>query len=142
MELRKECPICTSAESTSVVVKKLQFANGLDLSVYECADCRHPWIPTTDDEQQIIEKRYGQTYVGFRKDEVFNEIVRNEIQNRLSLIAPPPCSLLDVGCGGGEFLSLASKFSYDCLGGRCFNRQSRNCQRKRVECRSIRFSKS
>jgi SAM-dependent methyltransferase len=73
-------------------------------------------MPTTNEEQLQIEKGYGHSYVGFRTDEVFNHIVGVEIKTRLAVLAPPPCSLLDVGCGAGEFLAIASQHSYDCLG--------------------------
>lgn len=112
----KKCPICDSDSRTSIVNRNLQFQDGVVLTIWKCEACRHHWMPTTTEEQRRIEKGYGHSYVGFRTDDVFNRIVGNEIKTRLSVLAPPPCSLLDVGCGAGEFLAIASRHSYDCLG--------------------------
>lgn len=54
--------------------------------------------------------------MGFRKDEFFNRVVRQELKDRIGKIASPPSRLLDVGCGNGEFLTAASEHGYTCLG--------------------------
>lgn len=115
MTVPLDCPAC-AGRATRVIHRGLVFQGGLRLPVWRCDVCSHRWLPTTESEQREIEKIYGQTYAGFRKDEYYNRVVADEIRRRLGLLAPPPGPLLDVGCGNGEFLAVAAEQGYDCLG--------------------------
>jgi SAM-dependent methyltransferase len=109
------CPACDSA-STAVVHRGLRFREGLRLAVWGCQKCGHRWLPTTADEQRLIEKGYSEVYTGFRKDDYYNQVVGDEIRRRLARLAAPPGPLLDVGCGNGEFLAVATGAGYESLG--------------------------
>lgn len=71
---------------------------------------------TSAAEQKTLEEAYRTGYAGFRKDEFFIQTIKDEIANRISQFCAPPAELLDVGCGNGEFLSIAKGMGYHCLG--------------------------
>jgi SAM-dependent methyltransferase len=112
---RIECPAC-GGDATSIIHRGLVFRENLRLPVWQCNACDHRWLPTSSEQQTQIEMGYGESYAGFRKDEYYNRVVGEEIQKRLRLLAPPPGPLLDVGCGNGEFLAVATEHGYDSLG--------------------------
>jgi 2-polyprenyl-3-methyl-5-hydroxy-6-metoxy-1,4-benzoquinol methylase len=109
------CPAC-DGRLTRVIHRGLLFGADLRLPVWHCQPCGHRWLPTTADEQRQIEQIYSAVYAGFRHDEFYNRVVGKEIRQRLGPLAPPPGPLLDVGCGNGEFLAVATAQGYDCLG--------------------------
>lgn len=108
------CPAC--AADATLETNRLSFKAGLELRALLCQRCGHRWLPTDSKIQQLIEKAYGRHYTGFRVDDHFNRIIRGELDERLSKIKSPPASLLDVGCGNGEFLALAVAAGYDACG--------------------------
>lgn len=107
------CPACEGSTSRSVKrTNRLHFTGGLTLQALYCKRCTHRWLHTTPEAHGQIEAQYDDHYAGFRVDRYFNAVVSEEIAGRLAAIVPPPASLLDVGCGNGEFLSLARAAGY------------------------------
>ncbi|MDZ4695677.1 MAG: class I SAM-dependent methyltransferase [Deltaproteobacteria bacterium] len=56
-----------------------------------------------------LESHYGGHYSGFRNDPVFAEKVRAILNSHLLPLLPSAASILDVGCGNGEFLTAAAE---------------------------------
>jgi SAM-dependent methyltransferase len=108
------CPACNAGHG--VPGAKLQFAGLPELPVQQCPRCRHHWLPTSAELQRRIEERYGSEYGGFRVDPHFVAVVRRQLSGRLRHLGPESASLLDVGCGNGEFLRLASAAGFACEG--------------------------
>jgi SAM-dependent methyltransferase len=75
----------------------------------QCPDCRHRWLFTSADQQVRIEANYHEDYAGFRKDEFFDRRIREELESRISKLITPTATLLDVGCGSGDFLQAAEE---------------------------------
>lgn len=82
-----------------------------------CQACGHRWLQTTDRQQESIETRtYTRNYAGYRADPVFVETATNFTRAELATRVPPPARLLDVGCGAGEFMAVATTFGYEVEG--------------------------
>lgn len=95
-------------------VNVLRFRSSVKWTIYRCGECGHRWVPTSEGEQRMIEEQYNEEYSGFRRDLYFAETIRQELKTRFKHYAKlPPATLLDVGCGNGEFLRLANEAGYD-----------------------------
>ena len=114
--MNKSCKACAQEDLICVVHGGVPFRGNLNLPLLHCKSCNHKWLQSTAEEQKVIEQVYSIEYAGFRNDDFFNKTIRYELQNRIGKMSPPPASLLDVGCGNGEFLSSATDFGYRCLG--------------------------
>lgn len=78
-----------------------------------CRRCGHRFLPVSDDHVHSLEALYHSShYSGFARDPVFQRNVREELATSFRSRIPPPATLLDVGCGGGDFLAAASEFGY------------------------------
>lgn len=70
----------------------------------------------TESQQKTVEDSYDSEYVGFRIDQKFLGILRQEIASTIIPLIPPPAKVLDVGCGNGMFLRMAAEVGYECRG--------------------------
>jgi 2-polyprenyl-3-methyl-5-hydroxy-6-metoxy-1,4-benzoquinol methylase len=109
------CPACGDSKKVSLAVKNLKF-NNLRLSVLRCSACDHRWMPTTSDQQRVIEANYHKNYDCFKEDEYLNRILDQEIEQRISTILCSSSRILDVGCGNGVFLSRIKKRTWESSG--------------------------
>lgn len=112
-----KCPACDSASLVELVDLSLAVGNGvLQSRIMECRSCTHRFLPTTEYQQHLIETGYDADYAGFRHDPVFGRRIRAaiaaDIRTRLSL----PASVLDVGCGNGDFIRAAREYGFETQG--------------------------
>ena len=101
------CPICGDAVNRTVA--KLD-----SHPLYRCGVCAHFWIRLLDERQ--LAEMYGHSYSGFQTDHRFGQMARTlfvrEFGNRIS----PPARVLDVGCGNGQFLEIATGLGHQAYG--------------------------
>jgi 2-polyprenyl-3-methyl-5-hydroxy-6-metoxy-1,4-benzoquinol methylase len=128
------CPACAASTAEWVErTNRLRFAGGLTLEALRCRRCAHRWLLTTPEVQGLIEAQYDGHYAGFRVDPYFNAVVSEELEQRLAAIVPPPATLLDVGCGNGEFLSLAKAARYTACGIDVSEAAAEGCRQRGLE---------
>ncbi len=112
------CPACEkeTVRRLFALTVALPGAGRLRSHIARCRACGHRFLDTTPDEQREIERAYDQDYAGFRADPAFAARIRREVAETLAVRRPPPARVLDVGCGGGEFLKAASEAGYRATG--------------------------
>lgn len=99
------CPACDAAFR----------ASGTHISF--CAACGHRWLVTSEKERNSVEAgTYTRDYAGYRPDLKFIETASAVTAAELVTRVPPPGRLLDVGCGAGEFMSIAKDAGYSVEG--------------------------
>jgi 2-polyprenyl-3-methyl-5-hydroxy-6-metoxy-1,4-benzoquinol methylase len=109
------CPACAGTDSRPLLSAPLHPVSG-SAPVLSCRSCGHRWLAVSADQQEAINGLYAEDYAGFRDDPVFSRVVRDEIASTIAPHVPPPASVLDVGCGNGTFLHLASEAGYRARG--------------------------
>ena len=82
-----------------------------------CNACGHRWLSTTAKERQAVETgMYTHDYKGYRPDPKFVDTATRVTRTDFLPRVAPPARLLDVGCGAGEFMSIAKGFGSDVEG--------------------------
>jgi SAM-dependent methyltransferase len=112
--MRHQCPACSANDT--VPGATLEFKASRPLSIWQCSQCHHRWLHTSADAQHEIEAGYHADYEGFRIDPYFVATISKQLSTRLLHLGPAAATLLDVGCGNGEFLRQAARFGFRCEG--------------------------
>lgn len=78
------------------------------MPLMRCLSCGHDFAWMFEGAV-ALETHYGEHYSGFREDAVFANKIRTIIDSSLLPLLPAGASVLDVGCGNGEFLAAAAE---------------------------------
>jgi 2-polyprenyl-3-methyl-5-hydroxy-6-metoxy-1,4-benzoquinol methylase len=103
---RETCPVCSSTQ-----VRRLRTLQAFPS--LHCLRCSHDWLLT---EGADLSSLYDMHYSGFREDRVFSQRVREVLRSKIAPHLPHDASVLDVGCGNGEFLAAAKELGYRTYG--------------------------
>ena len=108
------CPACGEPALSRLhpLVTNHPSVGRLRSDVMQCARCDHRFLVTTEVEQRTVEAKYDHAYAGFVPDPYFARVIREVIAGELVPRKAPPARVLDVGCGGGEFMQAASEAGY------------------------------
>jgi len=98
------CPICTSNYIKRIIVIRSS-------QICKCSSCGHCFLRSSK-PQDLTAIYQSEGYAGFRQDPVFQKTVNAELTQNFITRVPPPASLLDVGCGNGDFLFAAQQAGY------------------------------
>ena len=124
-EVLKECPVCQQAilqpflTCTDFTVSREQF------SLVKCATCSFVFTnprPTMDDSGRYYKSEEYISHTNSSKgilNKIYQFVRNNAIKSKLNLVesySPRPKSILDYGCGTGEFLSAAKKGGWSSAG--------------------------
>lgn len=93
-------------------------------------------MPTTEAQQRLIESYYDAEYAGYRRDEIFAARVRDTLLRELAPLIPPGGTILDVGCGGGEFLAAAQEQGFEVSGIDVSEAAALSCQKRGIDARA------
>lgn len=99
---REACSVCRAEE--------LSFVQVGSWTVRTCEQCGHRSLlgPT--------EAEYDEEYAGFRKDTRLHSALEREIRDRFLPRLPSRGTILDVGCGNGDFLALVEDSGFKPIG--------------------------
>jgi 2-polyprenyl-3-methyl-5-hydroxy-6-metoxy-1,4-benzoquinol methylase len=100
-----DCPACGTGcrPSTNYIVS--------------CRACGHRWLnQSRQDHDAVDAATFICGYAGYQPDPRYVETVTRVVRTELVTRVPPPGRILDVGCGAGDFMSVARTFGYDAEG--------------------------
>jgi SAM-dependent methyltransferase len=95
------CPACGSRPTFDLVGPASRYKPSL------CPACGHGFIAAERLRDVKLEQLYHHGYAGFSEDPVFAAACRKLTRDEILPRTRPGASLLDVGCGNGEFLRAA-----------------------------------
>lgn len=119
------CPACSAAA---------QAGSG---RIAFCDRCGHRWMVTDQQEHKAVEEEtYTIDYSGYRPDERFIAVATAFTKDELATRIPPPAKLLDVGCGAGDFMTVAASLGYQVEGIDVSDASARICTQKGLKARA------
>lgn len=85
--------------------------------IVRCSACDHRWLnASADSVPSAVESGEPNAVTMYPEDARFEAFATAFVSDVLFDRRPPPARLLDAGCGGGHFLSIAGRFGYDAEG--------------------------
>lgn len=84
--------------------------------MYRCPQCHHHYCILEKTLAPDAHDLYGDSYAGFRADLVFEHALEERLETDFARFVPQGGRILDVGCGNGDFLSLARARGYTVQG--------------------------
>lgn len=111
------CTVCGSKKST-VLLSKFDYRQTVDLIVNRCNVCKNIYLGSYDEEYADDLYDYYNKYLGKSKEELFSELTKKSYLNVLALISRYASgkSILDVGCGKGDFVDTAMSAGWTFMG--------------------------
>lgn len=126
MQNLSNCPICNGASIENYTEIKDYAISGEIFSLSICKDCTFVFTNPRPDNQEIIRYYQSDNYISHHSNEkgmvtsVYRKIRNIMLKRKVNLINSLATSkiktLLDIGCGTGEFLNKATKEGWITLG--------------------------
>lgn len=112
----KTCPICDSTNFD--IIKKVEYPEGI-LKISRCNGCSVSFSSTRFTEEYLKSKYYSTDYekdiVGHKNYENLSQRFFQNIFNKIQNLKKTG-KWLDIGCGKGYLLEIASRNNFDCYG--------------------------
>lgn len=105
--IEKECPACKQKKPCKIVDKKWEF------TIFECPDCTLQFssdMDTVNPNDPRIERGHP------RRTDLIGSLLGWAQQSMLKMKIKEGGSILEVGCGTGDFVHAAKKIGYDTIG--------------------------
>ena len=116
LESVKQCPICGSREFT--LMKEMKYPEGL-LEISRCNTCSVSFSSTRFSDEYLNSRYYSRNYeeeiVGHKNYEEISKRFFQGIVNKTKKLKKSG-KWLDIGCGRGYLLDIASRNNFDCYG--------------------------
>lgn len=105
----KPCPVCGSAESKFLFDKESDGRGIYKISLNRCTFCDCVYLSKYKESYDDDLYAYYQKYQGLEKKELYDPLTRKSYKKVLQLITSysDGISILDVGCGKGDFVDAA-----------------------------------
>lgn len=105
-----------------------------------CGSCGHRWLRTTEEERRSVEAgTYTHDYAGYRPDPAFTKTATEVTRAELTARVPPPARILDVGCGAGDFMTVATAAGYQVEGIDISEASAEICRSRGLDARAANF---
>jgi 2-polyprenyl-3-methyl-5-hydroxy-6-metoxy-1,4-benzoquinol methylase len=124
MEIIKSCLVCKNDNLKTFLKGKDHFLSGEDFTIVECADCGFRFTNPRPDEKEIARYYDSPDYIAHDTGKhdlirsIYKIIRKVTIRNKCSIVKKYSNgkTLMDIGCGTGEFLYYCQKNSFDTTG--------------------------
>lgn len=113
------CPVCGASSESKFVFDKAGDGRGNDkISLYRCGACKTVYLGKYNESYDDDLYAYYQKYQGRKKEELYNPLTRESYIKVLRLLSSHGggVSILDVGCGNGDFVDAALDGGYKAEG--------------------------
>lgn len=113
------CPVCNTADNPKHLFDKTEgTSNKNSISLYRCASCKTAFLGQYDLSYDDQLYAYYEKYKGKHKTELFDAVTRKSYLKVLALLQSQTevNSILDVGCGIGDFVNTAVEEGFDAQG--------------------------
>jgi 2-polyprenyl-3-methyl-5-hydroxy-6-metoxy-1,4-benzoquinol methylase len=117
MEEVINCPICGEKEKTSYLSCKDYTVSRETFTIAECRNCKFRYTNPRPSESEIFKYYKSEEYISHTNsnkgiiDKIYQQVRQYAIYQKILLIKKyiPPKTILDYGCGTGEFLATCKK---------------------------------
>lgn len=105
--LNPKCPICGSENKTGLIEER-------DSNLFACGNCRHTFtVPAHAAESEYIDSYFSESHKNWFANPDYR-LFRFIYKKLAGIYREKPFSLLDVGCGKGDFLKYMVKKNIPC----------------------------
>ena len=105
-----------------------------------CGTCGHRWLNRSEEDHQSVEAAiFTSDYAGYRPDPAYLEAVTKFGRTDLITRITPPGRVLDVGCGAGDFMTVAQTLGYEVEGIDISEASAAICRARQLNARAADF---
>jgi 2-polyprenyl-3-methyl-5-hydroxy-6-metoxy-1,4-benzoquinol methylase/Zn ribbon nucleic-acid-binding protein len=120
MEIIKHCPVCEKQNFREFLRGRDLFLSGEEFTIVECVECGFRFTNPRPDEKEIIRYYDSPDYIAHDSGKrtlvqsIYKTVRNVSIRNKYSIVKKSSAgkTLLDIGCGTGEFLNYCRKKNY------------------------------
>ncbi|MBL4705448.1 MAG: class I SAM-dependent methyltransferase [Flavobacteriales bacterium] len=141
----KECPICGNTKSNLFLESNDYSTSKKDFSIRECASCNFRFTSPIPSENQIGSYYESEDYISHTDsnkgimNKVYQTVRNRAIKQKQNLISSLTAekTLLDIGCGTGDFLKFCQDHNWQTIGLEPSASAREICHSKSVEAKDI-----
>jgi 2-polyprenyl-3-methyl-5-hydroxy-6-metoxy-1,4-benzoquinol methylase len=113
------CTVCGETENSKLVLRKEQDGRGNDaIALFRCGQCQTTYLGGHSEFFDEYLYAYYARYHGLKKEDVYDPLTRKRYLALLDFFSAHGCgrTVLDVGCGKGDFVDAALNAGWDVEG--------------------------
>ena len=143
--MSKKCPWCNSENNHKFLELKDYFLTQEDFEILECNDCKLLFTSPYPTPDKIGDYYKSEDYLSHNEEKkslfakIYNKVKRINIKNKFNIAVshqPSAISLLDIGCGVGDFLLYAKEKGCNITGIEP-SEDARTIAEKKLECKIL-----
>ena len=143
--MSKKCPWCNSENNHKFLELKDYFLTQEEFEILECDDCKLLFTSPCPTPDKIGDYYKSEDYLSHNEEKkslfakIYNKVKRINIKNKFNIAVchqPSAISLLDIGCGVGDFLLYAKEKGCNITGIEP-SEDARTIAEKKLECKIL-----